>query len=92
MDILAYVVSMIYGKCHIIKSFKLLQGLYIKNLRKEKVMETAITTITAAMPNVFALVETVLTEILGNPLLVLPMAVSFAGLGVGVYKMFKSAV
>ncbi|MBE6878402.1 MAG: hypothetical protein E7488_04475 [Ruminococcaceae bacterium] len=55
-------------------------------------METAITTITGAMPNVFELVETVLTEVLGNPILVIPLAISFIGIGVGVYKMLRKAV
>jgi len=55
-------------------------------------METAITTITGAMPNVFSLVETVLTEVLGNPILVIPLAISFIGIGVGVYKMLRKAV
>ena len=55
-------------------------------------METAITTITSAIPNVFDLVETALTEILGNPILVIPMAVSFVGIGVGVYRMLRKAV
>ena len=55
-------------------------------------METAITTITGAMPNVFSLVETVLTEVLGNPILVIPFAISFIGIGVGVYKMLRKAV
>lgn len=55
-------------------------------------METAITTITGAMPNVFTLVSTVLEEILSNPILVLPMAVGFIGMGVGVYCMLKKAV
>ena len=55
-------------------------------------METAITTITGAMPNVFSLVETVLTEVLGNPILVIPLAISIIGIGVGVYKMLRKAV
>lgn len=55
-------------------------------------MESAITTITGAMPNVFSLVETVLTEVLGNPILVIPLAISFIGIGVGVYKMLRKAV
>ena len=55
-------------------------------------METAITTITGAMPNVFELVKTVLTEVLGNPILVIPLAISFIGIGVGVYKMLRRAV
>ena len=55
-------------------------------------MDTAITTITGAMPNVFSLVETVLTEVLGNPILVIPLAISFIGIGVGVYKMLRKAV
>ena len=55
-------------------------------------METAITTITGAMPNVFELVETVLVEVLGNPILVIPLAISFIGIGVGVYRMLRKAV
>ena len=55
-------------------------------------METAITTITGAMPNVFELVKTVLTEVLGNPIIVIPLAISFIGIGVGVYKMLRRAV
>ena len=55
-------------------------------------MDTAITTITGAMPGVFSLVETVLTEVLGNPILVIPLAISFIGIGVGVYKMLRKAV
>ena len=55
-------------------------------------MDTAITTITGAMPNVFELVETVLVEVLGNPILVIPLAISFIGIGVGVYKMLRKAV
>lgn len=55
-------------------------------------METAIQTITGAMPQVFELVETALTQVLANPILVLPLAVSFIGMGIGVYGMLKSAV
>ena len=55
-------------------------------------METAISTITGAMPQVFDLVGTVLTEVLGNPLLVIPLAVGFIGVGVGVYRMLRKAV
>lgn len=55
-------------------------------------MDTAITTITGAMPNVFELVETVLVEVLGNPILVIPLAIGFIGIGVGVYKMLRKAV
>jgi len=55
-------------------------------------METAITTITGSMSNAFSLVETCFVEILGNPILVLYMAVGFIGLGIGVYKMLRSAV
>ena len=55
-------------------------------------MDTAITTITGAMPNVFELVETVLVEVLGNPILVIPLSIGFIGIGVGVYKMLRKAV
>lgn len=55
-------------------------------------MEGAITTITAAMPGVFSLVTTVLDEVLGNPILVIPLAISFIGIGVGVYRMLRKAV
>ncbi|MBQ7797551.1 MAG: hypothetical protein IJ371_00325 [Clostridia bacterium] len=55
-------------------------------------METAITTITGAMPDVFELVTTVLTQVLSNPILVIPLAVGFIGTGVGVYRMLRKAV
>lgn len=53
-------------------------------------MDTAIATITGAIPDVFSLVTTGLGEILKNPILVIPLAVSFIGIGLGVFKMMKS--
>ena len=55
-------------------------------------METAITTITGSMTQAFSLVSTCFEQILANPILVLYMAVGFIGLGIGVYKMLRSAV
>lgn len=55
-------------------------------------METAISTITGSMTNVFSLVTTCFEQVLANPILVLYMAVSFIGLGIGTYKMLRSAV
>lgn len=52
-------------------------------------METALATITAAIPTLFGLVGTVLEEVMGNPILVLGFASAFVGMGVGIFRKLR---
>lgn len=52
-------------------------------------METAVKTITDAMPYVFGLVTSVLAEVLKNPILVIPFAVGFISLGISIFRKMR---
>lgn len=53
-------------------------------------MSTALATITAAIPQVFELVTTVLEAVLANPILVLTFAASFVGLAISIFRQMRS--
>ena len=57
----------------------------------ESVVETGMEAVTGAMSTVLGFASTVLTTVTGNPILVIPIAAGFVGIGIGIFrKLWRS--